>query len=438
MPAFAYQALDQVGKTQRGVLQGDTARAVRASLREQGLNPLEVTEVAQAQQRSGVFRRGLNGTQLALLTRQLATLLKAGLPVDEALAALGEQNDDSQMRTLVVSLRSRVLEGASLAAGLADAPESFPEIYRASVAAGEQSGRLDQVLARLADYSEARDALNQKIWAALAYPLLLTGVAVVVGLLAYVVPQIVGVFTQMHQALPWPTRALLSLSRFVQAWGWLMLALLVAAAIGGRLALRVEQARYKWHEVLLRVPLFGRLVRAANTARCTRTLALLTASAVPLLEALQIGAQVIPNLPMRAAIRRAALKVREGGSFSRALGESGYFPPVALRLIASGERAGALEHMLDEAADNQQRELDRWVTTLTAILGPLVILLVGAMVLFIVLAILLPIFEMNQLVKEMGGGRRQTGEGKERADVPEMQSVIRFFFLLPSPLSRVT
>jgi general secretion pathway protein F len=401
MPAFAYQALDNSGKTQRGVLQGDTARAVRASLREQGLNPLEVTEVAQAQQRSGMFRRGLNGTQLALLTRQLATLLKAGLPVDEALAALAEQNDDTTMRTLVVSLRSRVLEGASLAAGLADAPESFPEIYRASVAAGEQSGKLDQVLARLADYSEARDALNQKVWAALAYPLLLTivAVAVVTGLLAYVVPQIVGVFTQMHQALPWPTRALLALSAFVKAWGWLLLIVLVIAALGGKLALRVEAARYRWHDLLLRLPLVGSLVRAANTARCTRTLALLTASAVPLLDSLQIGAQVVANLPMRAAIKRAAAKVREGGSFSRALGESGYFPPVALRLIASGERAGELERMLDEAANNQQRDLDRWVATLTAILGPLVILLVGAMVLFIVLAILLPIFEMNQMVK---------------------------------------
>jgi len=348
-----------------------------------------------------LFRRGLSGAQLALLTRQLATLLKARLPVEEALAALAEQNDDTRVRTLVVSLRARVMEGSSLATGLADAPESFPEIYRASIAAGEQSGKLDEVLARLADYSEARDALNQKVWAALAYPILLTlvAIAVVSGLLVYVVPQIVGVFTQMHQALPWPTRALLALSRFVQVWGWLLLMVLIAAAIGGRLALRIEQARARWHEVVLSLPLIGRLVRAANTARCTRTLALLTASAVPLLEALQIGAQVMPNLPMRAALKRAALKVREGGGFSRALGESGYFPPVALRLIASGERAGELERMLDEAADHQQRDLDRWVTTLTAILGPLVILLVGAMVLFIVLAILLPIFEMNQLVK---------------------------------------
>jgi general secretion pathway protein F len=401
MPAFAYQALDQTGKTQRGVLQGDNARAVRASLRERGLNPLEVSALESGARPAGLLRRGLSGAQLALLTRQLATLLKAGLPLDEALGALAEQNDDTRSRTLVVALRSRVMEGASLAAALADAPESFPEIYRASIAAGEQSGRLDQVLARLADYSEARDALNQKVWAALAYPLLLSivAVAIVTGLLAYVVPQIVGVFVQMHQTLPWPTRALIALSDFVKGWGWLLLIAIVAAAIGGRLALRAQPVRFAWHRFVLRLPLVGRLSRAANTARCTRTLALLTASAVPLLDSLQIAAQVMPNLPMREAVKGAAVKVREGGSFSRALGESGYFPPVALRLIASGERAGELERMLDEAANQEQRELDRWMTLLTAVLGPLVILLVGAMVLFIVLAILLPIFNLNQMVK---------------------------------------
>ncbi len=357
MPAFAYQALDALGKTQRGVLQGDTARAVRASLRERGLYPLEVTPVETAPRAPGLWRRGLSATALALLTRQLATLLKAGLPLDEALAALAEQNEEPRVRALVVSLRARVMEGAGLASALAAAPESFPEIYRASIAAGEQSGRLDQVLARLADYTEARDALRQKILAALAYPLLLTvvAVAVVSGLLVYVVPQIVGVFAQLHQRLPWPTRALLALSAFVQTWGWLLLALLVAAAFGARLALRREPLRRAWHAWLLRVPLIGRLTRAANTARCMRTLALLTASAVPLLDALAIGAQVVPNLPMRDALRRAAAKVREGGGFSRALAESGQFPPVALRLIASGERAGELERMLEEAADQQAR-----------------------------------------------------------------------------------
>jgi general secretion pathway protein F len=401
MPAFAYQALDQSGKTQRGVLQGDNARAVRASLRERGLKPLEVTPADSARQQSGLLRRGLSGAQLALLTRQLATLLRAGLPLDESLGALAEQNDDARSRTLVIGLRSRVMEGSSLAGALADAPDSFPEIYRASIAAGEQSGRLDQVLARLADYSEAREALNQKVWAALAYPLLLAivAMAIVAGLLAYVVPQIVGVFVQMHQTLPWATRALIALSSFVKAWGWLVLIGIVMAAIGGRLALRTQQVRFAWHRLLLRLPLVGRLARAANTARCTRTLALLTASAVPLLDSLQIAAQVMPNLPMREAVKGAAAKVREGGSFSRALGDSGYFPPVALRLIASGERAGELERMLEEAANQEQRELDRWLTVLTSVLGPLVILVVGAMVLFIVLAILLPIFNLNQMVK---------------------------------------
>jgi len=403
MPAFAYQALDANGKTQRGVLQGDTARSVRGSLRERGLNPLSVEEVREGNERTrGVFsRRGLGSVQLALLTRQLATLIGAGLPIDEALGALSEQAENERQRGLTVSLRARVMEGASLAQALAEFPESFPEIFRATVAAGEQSGRLEIVLEKLADYAEARDALKQKILAALAYPLLLTlvAVAVVAGLLTWVVPQIVGVFQNLHQALPLATRALIALSAFLRGWGWLLLLVLVAAAVAARVALRADAMRYRWHELLLRMPLVGRLTRAANTARATRTLALLADSAVPLLDALGIAAQVVPNLPMREALRRAAFKVREGSAFSRALGESGQFPPVALRLIASGERSGELPRMLGEAAAQQQRELDRWLTALTAVLGPAVILAVGAMVLFIVLAILLPIFNLNQMVK---------------------------------------
>ena len=403
MPAFAYQALDSTGKTQRGVLQGDTARAVRGSLRERGLSPLSVEEVREgAAKQSGVFApRGLGGAQLALLTRQLATLIGAGLPIDEALAALSEQAESERQRAITVALRARVMEGASLAQAMGDFPESFPEIFRATVGAGEQSGRLDTVLEKLADYAEARDALKQKILAALAYPVLLTLVAcaVVAGLLTWVVPQIVGVFENLHQSLPLATRALMALSAFLRSWGWFVLILLVVAAIGARIALRRESMRFRWHAFLLRVPLIGRLTRAANTARAMRTLALLSESAVPLLDALGIAAQVVPNLPMREAMRRAAFKVREGTAFSRALGESGLFPPVALRLIASGERSGELPRMLTEAATQQQRELDRWLGALTAVLGPAVILLVGAMVLFIVLAILLPIFNLNQMVK---------------------------------------
>ena len=403
MPAFAYQALDASGKTQRGVLQGDTARAVRGSLRERGLNPLSVEEVREGVARdANVFaRRGLSGTQLALLTRQLATLIGAGLPIDEALGALSEQAENERQRGMTVALRARVMEGASLAQAMGEFPESFPEIFRATVGAGEQSGRLDTVLEKLADYAEARDALRQKILAALAYPLLLSLVAaaVVAGLLTWVVPQIVGVFQNLHQTLPLATRALMALSAFLRAWGWVLLLLLVIAIVAARIALRSEPLRYRWHAFLLRVPLIGRLTRAANTARATRTLALLSESAVPLLDALGIAAQVVPNLPMREAMRRAAFKVREGTAFSRALGESGQFPPVALRLIASGERSGELSRMLGEAAAQQQRELDRWLGALTAVLGPAVILLVGAMVLFIVLAILLPIFNLNQMVR---------------------------------------
>lgn len=403
MPAFAYQALDASGKTQRGVLQGDTARAVRGSLRERGLSPLSVEEVREgAARRRGAFSpRGLGAVQLALLTRQLSTLIGAGLPIDEALAALSEQAENERQRGLTMSLRARVMEGASLAQALGDFPESFPEIFRATVAAGEQSGRLESVLDRLADYAEARDALKQKMLAALAYPLLLSlvAIAVVAGLLTWVVPQIVGVFQNLHQTLPLATRVLIAVSAFLRSWGWAIVVLLVATVVAARIALRGEPTRRRWHGWLLRLPLVGRLTRAANTARATRTLALLAASAVPLLDALGIAAQVVPNLPMREALKRAAFKVREGSAFSRALGESGLFPPVALRLIASGERSGELPRMLDEAAQQQQRELDRWLTALTAVLGPAVILAVGAMVLFIVLAILLPIFNLNQMVK---------------------------------------
>ncbi|HOX70636.1 MAG: type II secretion system inner membrane protein GspF [Dokdonella sp.] len=402
MPAFAYQALDSNGKTQRGVLQGDTARAVRGILRERGLNPLAVDAVADDRQTASPFaRRGLSGSQLAMLTRQLSTLVGAELPIDEALAALSEQDDNERQRALTVALRARVMEGASLAQAMGDFPDSFPEIFRATVAAGEQSGHLGVVLDKLADYAEARDALKQKLLGALTYPLLLSvvAIAVVAGLLTWVVPQIVGVFENMQQTLPFATRVLMSLSDFLRNWAWLLVVVLVIAAVVIRLALRREIVRYRWHQTLLRLPLIGRLTRAANTARAARTLALLAGAAVPLLDALAIAAQVVPNLPMRESLRLAAFKVREGSGFARALAESRQFPPVALRLIASGERSGELPRMLDEAARQQQRDLDRWLGVLSATLGPAVILLVGAMVLFIVLAILLPIFDLNQMVK---------------------------------------
>ena len=302
---------------------------------------------------------------------------------------------------MIAALRSRVMEGASLAQAMADFPDSFPEIFRATVAAGEQSSHLARVLDRLADYAEARDALRQTLLSALTYPLLLAvvAIAVVAGLLTWVVPQIIGVFENMHQTLPLATRVLMGLSDFLRHWAWLLVGLIVLGVIAIRVALRREAVRYRWHGFLLRLPLIGRLTRAANTARAARTLALLAGAAVPLLDALAIAAQVVPNLPMRESLRQAAFKVREGSGFARALAESKQFPPVALRLIASGEKSGELPRMLEEAAAQQQRDLDRWLGVLSATLGPAVILLVGAMVLFIVLAILLPIFDLNQMVK---------------------------------------
>ena len=332
-----------------------------------------------------------------MLTRQLSTLIGADLPIDEALAALSEQDDNDRQRALIAALRSRVMEGASLAQAMADFPDSFPEIFRATVAAGEQSSHLARVLDRLADYAEARDALRQTLLSALTYPLLLA--VVVAGLLTWVVPQIIGVFENMHQTLPLATRVLMGLSDFLRHWAWLLVGLIVLGVIAIRVALRREAVRYRWHGFLLRLPLIGRLTRAANTARAARTLALLAGAAVPLLDALAIAAQVVPNLPMRESLRQAAFKVREGSGFARALAESKQFPPVALRLIASGEKSGELPRMLEEAAAQQQRDLDRWLGVLSATLGPAVILLVGAMVLFIVLAILLPIFDLNQMVK---------------------------------------
>lgn len=398
MPAFEYQALDTAGRTQRGVLQADTPRAARASLRERGLNPLRVDAVSEGAR--GPARSGLSGPQLALLTRQLATLVASGLPIDESLQALAE-GSEGRLRTQVVSLRSRVMEGASLASAMAEFPETFPPLFRASVAAGESSGKLDRILLRLADYAESRDALRRRVLLALTYPLLLTtvAVAVVAALMIWVVPQVIGVFLQQKQALPLPTRILVRLSDLLGSHGATLAALAAAAVIVALIAFGRPEVRAHWHAFVLRLPLLGRLARATETARFARTLALLVGSAVPLLEALNIAAQVVENAALRTALARVGVRVREGQPFSKALAETREFPPVAVRLIASGEKSGRLDEMLFEAAAHQERELDTTLGIAMAALGPGVILIVGGLVLFIVLAILLPIFELNTLIR---------------------------------------
>ncbi len=404
MPAFEYQALDAAGRTHKGVLQGDTPKAVRQSLRDQGLMPLELSEVREQAPRrefKDLFGRGVSAADLSILTRQWATLVRAGLPLDEALSALAEQSGDARARRMLVAVRSKLMEGRTLADSLGEFPESFPELYRSAVAAGEQSGKLDRVLERLAGFLEERRELGQRVVAALIYPALLTLVAfaIIAGLLGYVVPQVVGVFEQLQQTLPWPTRVLLALSAFVRVAGpWLLLAL-VAAAIAFRAALTRPVFRSRWHALLMRLPLLGALLKAQDTARFARTLSIATAASVPLLEALRLGASTLNLLPLREAIAAAAARVREGGSLSRALAESGRFPALLTRLVGSGEKSGELEPMLDHAADLQEKQVQGALGAFVAILEPLLIVAMGGIVLFMVLAILLPIFEMNQIIR---------------------------------------
>lgn len=404
MPAFEFQALDSAGRTHKGVLQGDTPKAVRQSLRDQGLMPLDVVEVREQAPRrefKDLFGRGISAADLSVLTRQWATLVRAGLPLDEALAALAEQSGDVRARRMLVAVRSRLMEGRTLADSLAEFPETFPELFRSAVAAGEQSGKLDHVLERLAGFLEERRELSQRLVGALIYPALLTLVAaaIVTGLLAYVVPQVVGVFENLKQELPWPTRVLLALSTFVRFGGPWMLATFVLGGLGFRLALAKPAFRARWHALLMHVPLLGALLRAQDTARFARTLSIATAASVPLLEALRLGAATFSLLPLREALQAATARVREGGSLSRALAESGRFPPLLTRLVASGEKSGELEPMLDHAADLQEKQVQGRLSAFIAILEPLLIVFMGGAVLFMVLAILLPIFELNQIVR---------------------------------------
>lgn len=405
MAAFEFTALNSNGGQERGLIEGDTARHARSLLRDRGLMPLDVREVqektAQQGQIFGGGGGGISVTELTLFTRQLSTLVRSGLPLDEALTAVSQQSESKRVKRIALGVRASVLEGSSMAQALNQFPNAFPPLFRATVEAGEQSGKLDMILERLADYVERRQELQQKVLLASLYPLILTLVAVgvVVLLLAYVVPQVVGVYADIQQELPGLTKGLIALSDFVRDYGpYVAVALVIAGIVFARMMRNIEFRR-RVHRLQLRVPLVGRLTRGANTGRFTRTLGILFGSGVPILDAMRIGTQVVANVPMRDAIDIATTKVREGAPLARSLGESGLFPPIALHLIASGEASGRLDEMLDNAARNQEREVETLVGALMAILGPVLILSMGVIVLLIVLAILLPIFDLNQLVK---------------------------------------
>ena len=406
MAAFEFTALDTSGRNSKGLIEGDTPRQVRQMLRDRGLTPLYVHEVAagKAQQRSSFSLKSggsLSSGELALFTRQLATLTRSGLPLDEALTAVSQQTDSKRVQRVTLGVRARVVEGNSLASALAEFPGAFPPLFRATIEAGEQAGRLDNVLERLADYADRGQQLRSKLMLALMYPVILTFVAcgVIVAMMTVVVPKIVGVFASINQQLPGITLGLIATSDFLRNDGiYLAIAIGVLVFLFNRAMLN-EEFRRKVHRQQLRMPLVGRLVRGGNTGRFMRTLGILFGSGVPILEALRIGSQVVTNLPMREAVDAAAKRVREGASLNKSLAESRLFPPISLHLIASGEASGKLDEMLDRAATNQERELETLVATTVGIMEPMVIVVMGGVVLVIVVAIMLPILDLNQLVK---------------------------------------
>jgi general secretion pathway protein F len=404
MGAYEYSALNERGSRKKGVIEGDSIRHVRQLLREQNLSPLHVEEVARKESKRSTgpgLGRGISVTTLALVTRQLATLVRSGTPLADALATVGRQADKPRVKSLLMAVRGHVLEGHSLADGLARFPHVFDRLYVATVRSGEQSGHLDLVLERLAEYSEARQQLRQRVQIALIYPIILSlmAVGVVTALLAYVVPEVVKVFENTGQQLPLLTRALIDTSDFLRNYYPFLIGGIAAIGFLIHQLLRNEKIRYRFHLLVLRLPVAGKLVKGLNTARLARTLNILIASNVPLLDALTITSQVLENLPMQKSLIKAAEQVREGSSLASALEREGHYPPLIIQLINSGENSGNLEKMLEHAAVSQERELQTLIAMLFGILEPALILIMGAVVLVIVLAIMLPIFELNQMIR---------------------------------------
>jgi general secretion pathway protein F len=401
MPAFKFEAAAASGKTQKGVLDADSAKHARSILRERGLIALDV-EAVSGQVGSGPALGGkVSSSELAEATRQLSSLLMARLPLEQALAVVVEQAERPLVRDRFAAVRSEIVSGQTFSQGLAKYPRDFPEVYRSLIAAGEQSGDLAKVVGRLADYIESRTALSQKISLAFVYPAIVTLVAaiVIIALLTYVVPQVINVFSSTKQQLPFLTVALIAVSNFLRTWWWLLLLIMALGIFTIVSLLKSPTLRLAWHKKALRLPLFGRLIRGVNTARFASTLAILTSSGVPLIKALEAGGQTLTNDALKFNVADAISRVREGTPLSRALAAGGQFPPMVVHMIASGEATGNLSEMLERTAATLAGETERRAVALTTILEPLLILTMGLIVLVIVLAVMLPIIELNQLVK---------------------------------------
>jgi len=404
--AFEYKALNVQGKEQKGVLEADSTRQVRQLLRDKGLTPLGVnpTRKKESADRFGflseLLKPTLSVSERALVTRQLATLIGAGLPIEEALLAVSKQSEKPSIQSMMLTVRAKVMEGFSLANALGEYPRAFPNLHRATVAAGESAGHLDLVLNRLAEFTETQHESSSKVKQALVYPIILFVLTIMIlaGLLGYVVPDIVKVFAESEQQLPWLTIAVISTSDFIVAHGLLMVVMLVVMAFGIRRVLQVPSALLGYDRRILAMPLVGKLSRGTNTAQFASTLSILSSSGVPLVEAMKIAGEVLSNTWLRLKVTEATIRVSEGSSLSGSLEQSGNFPPMMLHMVASGESSGELDDMLARVARNQQQDADLLMSLLLSLFGPLMLIVMGGAVFTIVMAILLPIINLNQLV----------------------------------------
>jgi general secretion pathway protein F len=404
LAAFAYKALDTKGKNKTGVLEGDNARQVRQQLRDQGLIPLEMEQVSERERKTSTswsfLKPKISAADLALLTRQMATLIESALPIEEALLAVAEQCEKPRQKNMMMAVRSKVVEGHGMAESMAEFPHVFDELYRAMVAAGEKSGHLDTVLNRLADYTEKRQQTRSQITQALVYPVIMLffAMGIVLLLLTVVVPKIVSQFDHMGQDLPTITQILISVSSWLQSYGLFLAIAIVVLAILLKRLLQQPLMKKRFHKFILAMPMLGKVSKGLNTARFARTLSILTASAVPLLESMRISSDVLENLHIKQAVAKAANNVKEGSSLRASLENTHMFPPMMMHMIASGERSGELTQMLGRAADNQDREFESLVAVSLKVFEPVLIVSMAAVVLFIVMAILQPILALNNMV----------------------------------------
>lgn len=405
MAVYNYLAYDASGKEIKGVVEGENERKVRHDLREKGLTPIKLSQTTRRDKKkqstwTNYFSR-VTSSNLALMTREFATLLSAGTPLEESLLAVSQEIEKPYLKQVLLAVRARVMEGYTLAVGLDDFPKVFPEVYRATVAAGEQTGHLDKVLMHLADYTEKQSEMKQKIQQALIYPSMMTfvSISIVIFLLSTVVPKMIGIFKDTGTQLPATTEFLISLSSFIKSYGLIVLTVIIISIILFQQAMRLPKFRSQWHTVLDHIPFIGKLRRSINSARFSRTLGILTAAGMPILDGFTISTKLISMIPMRDAVQRAAVSIREGVAIHRALQNTKYFQPMIIHFIANGEKSGRLEEMLRRAADNQDRHVSMVLTTSLSLFEPLLVLIMGGVVLFIVLAILVPMFQMTEMVK---------------------------------------